>query len=244
MREVPQKEIRCAALAPDGRMLVVADRHAARRYAVSSESKSQRAECGGPIPPEDRQPWFRRIAGMQFESKPPWFNVAFRDGNVIRFNALTGREQRRFLAEWRTPEQTERRAQPRNPTCGRPRSAPTDARWSHPGGMDLHLGRRIRQHAPEDPASAQARLVALGLAPDGRTLATSDLRNVGDLGRGRDPPVRHRDRRAGLALEPGDGRASVMVFSPDGNRLFTGFGRGSGIVWDVRRGREAPRANE
>ena len=28
-----------------------------------------------------------------------------RDGNVIRLNALTGREQRRFMAEWRTPEQ-------------------------------------------------------------------------------------------------------------------------------------------
>jgi len=39
-----------------------------------------------------------------------------------------------------------------------------------------------------------------------------------------------------LTLEPGDDRASVMVFSPDGDRLFTGFGRGSGIVWDVRRG--------
>jgi WD40 repeat protein len=38
-----------------------------------------------------------------------------------------------------------------------------------------------------------------------------------------------------LTLEPGDGRASVMAFSPDGKRLLTGFGRGSGIVWDDRR---------
>ena len=29
--------------------------------------------------------------------------------------------------------------------------------------------------------------------------------------------------------EPG-----VMAFSPDGTKLFTGFHRGSAIVWDVR----------
>jgi hypothetical protein len=44
-------------------------------------------------------------------------------------------------------------------------------------------------------------------------------------------------------MEPTDGRATVMAFSPDGNRLFTGFDLGSGIVWDVRRGPGAPRAN-
>ena len=32
-----------------------------------------------------------------------------------------------------------------------------------------------------------------------------------------------------------------MVFSPDGTRLFTGFHRGFGIVWDVRRVRKGQR---
>ena len=41
-----------------------------------------------------------------------------------------------------------------------------------------------------------------------------------------------------LSLEPRDDQADVMVFSPDGRRLFTGFGRGTGIVWDVRRGED------
>jgi len=47
-----------------------------------------------------------------------------------------------------------------------------------------------------------------------------------------------------LALEPVDGRARVMAFSPDGKRLFTGSERGIGVVWDVTHGQEAPNAKE
>jgi WD40 repeat protein len=47
-----------------------------------------------------------------------------------------------------------------------------------------------------------------------------------------------------LALEPGRRRAQVLAFSPDGTKLFTGFSGGSGIVWDVRREQESPRAKE
>lgn len=38
-----------------------------------------------------------------------------------------------------------------------------------------------------------------------------------------------------MKMEPEDNRAGVLVFSPDGKRLFTGFYRGSATVWDVRR---------
>ena len=75
-------------------------------------------------------------------------------------------------------------------------------------------------------------------------MATSDVLYSGDLG---EDTIRLYDIETGeqiLTLEPGDGRASVMAFSPDGTRLFTGFGRGSGIVWDVRRRQGAPRAKE
>ena len=80
----------------------------------------------------------------------------------------------------------------------------------------------------------------LTLAPDGRTLATSDLRYAGDLG---EDTVRLYDIETGeqiLTLESTDGRAGVMAFSPDGKQLFTGFSRGTGIVWDVCREQEAP----
>ena len=82
------------------------------------------------------------------------------------------------------------------------------------------------------------------LAPDGQTLATSDIRYAGDPG---DDTVRLYEIETGkqsLAVEPDEGRASVMAFSPDGTRLFTGFNRGSGIVWDVGRGQVPPRAKE
>jgi len=84
----------------------------------------------------------------------------------------------------------------------------------------------------------------LRLAPDGRTLATSDIRYGGDLG---EDTIRLYDIETGapiLTLDPGDRRASVMAFSPDGTRLFTGFGQGSAIVWGVRRGPAGTRAKE
>ena len=120
-------------------------------------------------------------------------------------------------------------------------------RWSHPTGNGSTCGtsnpalrRKIRHSHPPG--------WRLALAPDGRTLASSAIR-LGDQhseDRG-DDTIRLYDIETGeqiLPLESGDGRASVMEFSPDGIRLFTGFGRGSGIVWDVRRAQEVPRAKE
>ena len=118
-------------------------------------------------------------------------------------------------------------------------------RRTHPGhvsqGMDLRVGRRVRHDAPEDPASAPARLEFHARA-DGRTLATSDVRLIDE--RDQNPTkditedtIRLYDIETGeqiLTLEPGHYRAGAMVFSPDGERLFTGFDEGPGIVWDVR----------
>jgi WD40 repeat protein len=80
----------------------------------------------------------------------------------------------------------------------------------------------------------------LALAPDGLTLATADLLYAEDPGQ---DTIRLFDIETGervLALEPRDDRAHVLAFSPDGNRLFTGFVRGTAIIWDVRRGERSP----
>jgi WD40 repeat protein len=37
-----------------------------------------------------------------------------------------------------------------------------------------------------------------------------------------------------LTLEPGGDRGKVLAFSPDGTKLFSGFFRGTAMVWDVR----------
>jgi WD40 repeat protein len=114
VREVPQKEIRWAALEPDGRMLVVATSNGSRddTHMIGVEVSTGRIRWANPA--ADKRQGFYPLAGMHFEGDTPWFEAAMSDGNVIRFNALTGHEQRRFLADWRTPEQ-QKAGQPRLP---------------------------------------------------------------------------------------------------------------------------------
>jgi hypothetical protein len=47
-----------------------------------------------------------------------------------------------------------------------------------------------------------------------------------------------------LTLSPGEDRADVPAFSPDGTRLLAGSERGSAIIWDVRRGQGASKSKE
>lgn len=84
----------------------------------------------------------------------------------------------------------------------------------------------------------------LALAPDGKTVATSEVLYAGESG---EDKIRLYDVETGqpvLTLEPLDDRADVLSFSPDGTKLLTGFRRGTAIVWDVHRGEGASRAKE
>jgi WD40 repeat protein len=245
VREVSQKEIRWAALAPNGRMVVAATSHGAKgdTHFIGVEVGTGQPRWANP--PKDQRRGFYPLAGMQFEANSPWFKTAVRNGDVIRFNALTGHEERRFLAEWRTPEQQKAR-KPREPEM-RQAIFSADGRTMVSSGMewiyvwDTESGAMRRKLRLRHPHQHGCNLT---LAPDGRTLATSDLRYGGDLG---EDTIRLYDVETGeqvLTLQPSDGRASVMVFSPDGKRLFTGFGRGSAIVWNVLPGQAAPTARE
>jgi WD40 repeat protein len=243
VREVLQKEIRWAELARDGRMIVAATSRGSRgdTHFIGIEVATGRTRWTNPS--MDQRAGFYPLAGLQFEANSPWFEAALIDGKVIRFNALTGHEQRRFLAEWRTPEQQEAR-KPREPDMWEAAFS-ADGRTLVSAGMECiyvwdvqsgTLRRKIRY-----PHKWRGRLA---LAPDGRMLATSDVRYVGERS---EDTIHLQDFETGepvLTLEPGGGRASVMVFSPDGTKLFTGFGRSSGIVWDVRRGSAEARAKE
>jgi WD40 repeat protein len=233
LREVPQKAIRWAASPPDGRMLVIATSYGAlgdTRF-IGIELATGRARWANP--PEDQRGGFYPVTSIQFESKPPWFVAALRNGEVIRFNALTGHEQRRFIAEWRTPEQ-QKAKRPRQPDMWNAAMSldghtlvSSQMEWIYVWDVESGTMRRKIRH----PHGHGCRLA---LAPDGRTLATSDIQNVPDFG---DDTIRLYDIETGeqvLTLESSDGRAGLMAFSPDGSRLFTGFHRGSGIVWDVR----------
>jgi hypothetical protein len=77
----------------------------------------------------------------------------------------------------------------------------------------------------------------LALSPDGRSVALltgypgPESIRVCDVETGREVFV----------LQPRDERTHLLRFSPDGTRLLTGFGRSTGIVWDVRRPAAPPR---
>jgi WD40 repeat protein len=177
------------------------------------------------------------VVGIRFVSNSHWFLAALRDGNVIRLNGLTGHEQRRFVADWRNPQQK---------NAGTPSDRSLHQATFSPDGRtlvstfrerlfvwDVESGTMRREIRRQDPKYCD-----LALAPDGRTLATSP---AGDPG---EDTIRIFDIESGqqvLALEPDAGRANVMAFSPDSKHLYTGSAR-SGIIWDVRPGRGDARA--
>ena len=103
---------------------------------------------------------------------------------------------------------------------------------------DTEMGKMLRKF--RQPRDHRCRLV---LSSDGRTLATSEYIYSNDYG---EDTVRVFDIETAkqvLALEPGS-RASVMAFSPDGTRLYSGGSGSSGIVWDVRQRRAAQGAKK
>jgi WD40 repeat protein len=238
VREVTPKEVRWAALAPDGRMVVVATSQGSfgDTHFIGIELATGRTRWANP--PADEKAGFDPLAAMQFEAKSPWFAAALKDGAVIRYNALTGHEQRRFLADWRTPEQ--KKAQRPGGLAMWHASFSADGRtlvstqmeWIYVWDVESGAMRRKIRHPHQNGCN-------LTLAPDGRTLATSDLLYSEDPG---EDTIRLFDIESGaevLTLQPRDDRAYVLAFSPDGTRLFAGFRRGTGIVWDVRRGGDA-----
>jgi RNA polymerase sigma factor (sigma-70 family) len=227
-REIPRGWIRLAAPAPDGRMIVVANDN----NVVGIEAVTGRPRWNTPT--VNKPDTYVQPAALQFDANPPWFNVALKDGNVIRFNALTGHEQRRFFADGRTPDQR-LAARPGNGVLSAAAFSAdgrTMASFSQ-GSISLWeieagtLRRRIRYPASE--------ACLLALAPDGKTIAATGVRSDKDFG---EVTIRLYDAETGdpvLTLEPAEDRADVLAFSPDGTRLLTGSLRGSAIVWDVRR---------
>jgi WD40 repeat protein len=95
------------------------------------------------------------------------------------------------------------------------------------GVWDVESGKL--RHWIRPPAGYGSRVC---IAPDGRTLAVisgsagQEAILLYDLDSGKEV----------LVLQPRDEGTRLLEFSPDGTKLFTGFDRGSGIIWDVRRG--------
>jgi WD40 repeat protein len=228
IREITQPSFFGAAPAPDGRIIVLNIRGArgtAHLLGIELETGRERWST----PAEDQRADYAHVIGMQIRAKSPLLEAATYDGYVIRFNALTGREVRRFRVDGRPPE--EREALPDRPSLLRAtfsadgRTLGTIAReWVYLWNVESGKLRREIQLSHQDGGY-------LSLSPDGRTLAIAtgpypeDAIRLVDVETGKE----------GLVLRPVDKGPRLMIFSPDGTRLFSGFDRGSAIVWDVRR---------
>jgi WD40 repeat protein len=232
LQSIDRPELGQAALSDDDRMIAIeVGRGSSARHLVGIEAGSGRERWA--TPSEKPASLIAPVAAMHSRARSPFLEAALTNGEVIRFNALTGRELRRFRVDGRPLE--ERDALPDRPSLAEPafsldgRTLAATARdriyvWDVDSGR---LRRELRlEH--EDGCS-------LAVSPDGRTLAIA-------TGPYPDDAVRLVDIETGrerLVLRPSGESPGLMSFSPDGTRLFTGLDRGSGIVWDLRRPADA-----
>jgi WD40 repeat protein len=258
VREVPQNEIRWAALAPDARMLVVATSSGGWGDTHLHGIEVATGQTRWTTTPENERRAFEPVAGIRFEANSPFFMVALQTAVVIRANGLTGREQRRFTVDGRTPEQKGQRVI-RVPLLPAGAAHMPAGRVFDPGVLSspqlIHVARFSADGNTMVTASGEWICVwnveagtlrrririlnghgcFLDLSPDGKTIATSEPPFIDAPG---DDTIRLYDADTGemvLTRESVDNRACVLSFSPDSTKLLTGFYGGHAIVWDVRR---------
>jgi WD40 repeat protein/beta-lactamase regulating signal transducer with metallopeptidase domain len=240
VRTVPLSEVTRAALSPDRAVLVVAASckeirafDVARLHAIDVET----GQMLWATPPEGDKGAFFQLRAIQFRADSRSFDVAQCNGNVIHFDALTGKEKRRFKADWRPLEQQK---------ADRPFTTP-QVLWLgafSPDNRTLVSSAHEFAYVWDVDAGKVRRKIRrshkwgsyLAISPDGKTLATADHLSADDYG---SDTIRLYDLDTGepaLTLEPENNRAVVMTFSPDSGKLFTAFQGGTAMVWDVRHG--------
>jgi WD40 repeat protein len=234
VRSIELRRIRNAALSPDRKVIVAATSHGSINDTHLVGINFETGKILYTSPPEDVRAGYWQLNTMQF--RPASLDLLLGDGNgdVIQLDGLIGKEQRRFVADYRTVEERQA-ARPQQLQLwqaafsgdGRvlvSSSADVVAVWDVESGK---MRRKIR-HPHEHGCH-------VAVSPDGKTLATSELQYAGDYG---EDTIRLHDLETGeqvMTMEPQDNRAGVLVFSPDGTKLFSGFERGSATIWDLRR---------
>jgi WD40 repeat protein len=164
--------IMALAFSPDGRLIAAADANApSPRVTLFDVRTGQRVKQI--VAPGNQRGWVASVAFSPDGTKLLWGEMSGDVALLMRFNALTGHEQRRFLAEWRTPEQ-QKAGRPSAPGMmsaafsGDGRTVVSSAEeWDYVWDVESGTMRR-KFHNPYQHGCYVA------LAPDGRMLAMSD----------------------------------------------------------------------
>ena len=159
-----------AALSPDRRMVVVAT---ANGSANDTHLLGIEVETGRTLwatPSEDQRGGLDSSKAFWFRPDSASLIVALASGDVIRFDAHTGKPQGRFLADWAFS----RGAKDGPPEGARSLGRRLQHRRPHAGlifqRMGLRLGRRYRQAASKDPTSPRRTAATLPWLPTARRL--------------------------------------------------------------------------
>jgi WD40 repeat protein len=240
--EVYARAIQYAALSSDSKLLVVAPPDPAGGPSPNAaELRGIDLTTGQTLwtgLPGERHPGLFRLAqrdvrAMCFQPGSTALDVALCTGEVVRLDALTGRELRRFLTDWRSPE-VRQSSRPGWPQMGPAVFSGDDRTLASIGDQSVYLW---------DVNSGKLRLSIryphggcyLALSAVGKMLAISDIPGNGPANWGSNTICLYATETGEqvMTLEPAN-RATVLAFSPNGAKLFTGFHQGSGLVWDMR----------
>lgn len=233
-REMTLTQTRNGALSPDGKTVVAATNYGGIGQTHLHGFDTTSGRLLFEMPPKDQKIGLWDAKVMQFRPDSKTLLVATGGGDLYHFNARTGEQLKKLLADYRTPEQIQA-GRPREPqlwtgtfSANGKALVSSSAEWIYVWDADT-AALQLQIRHPHDHGCN------LCLAPDGRTLAASDLLYAGDYGV---DAIRLYDIETGnevLTLESAGDRAVVLSFSPDGKRLFTGLANGSALIWDVGR---------
>ncbi len=230
------REVRHAKISPDNERVVVATSQGRGGHTRFTAIQLATGDVLFSIPPVYERVAFDSCEAMQFRPASRTLDVALSGGEVISLDSLTGEEQHRFIADWRTKGQMfTPSGRPREPSL-REGAFSADGQTlvssseDHVYIWDVEAGTlRLKIHHPH------AKRCKVCLSPDGKTIATSDGQYAANY---HEDTIRLYDVETGnevMQIDPAGNRAGVLAFSPDGTKLLTGYYRGSATIWDVSR---------
>jgi WD40 repeat protein/beta-lactamase regulating signal transducer with metallopeptidase domain len=226
-----RKEIRAGAVSPNGHVAVFAGTFGSsgdtQLYGVDLMTLKTRFVT----PPDDATPGLQVVIAMEFLPDSSAFRVVTDQGQLLEVDAETGEQRSTLLLDPRPNEQ----------------SAPIGRKRRHFWGGDFSPDASMVVSSWEDrvcvwDATTGTRTLNFphphkhgchpAISPDGHTIVTSDVLYGEDLG---ENTLRFYDMSGKLltTADPGDSRATVLSFSPDSTKLFTGFTSQPPTIWGL-----------